>query len=211
MLLRSVTTRRAPEHRVLLVCGAEAVVRDLRAQVVDVVEVGVADHPGERAGELRGRSCPAARRARTATSSARLVVGVLVLVLDVEHPRGRSPRRRPGSCPGSAGRSASRRARSSRPPRPRARRWSRRRSARIFARHAALREAALEQEDEARADEQHQQRVAVEAVAEPARRATALSYSASVIVLISPDAALVEVAGVRVVDGGAGAATSGRA
>src|SRR5829696_980258 len=39
---------RTPEHRVRLVRLAQPVVRDLRAQVVDVVEVGVADAPGDR-------------------------------------------------------------------------------------------------------------------------------------------------------------------
>ena len=66
-------------------------------------------------------------------------------------------------------------------------------------RHAALREAALEQEDEARPDEQHQQRVAVRAVAEPPQPRGALVLGDGHRVdLAGP--AVVEVAGVGVVE-----------
>ena len=51
-----VTTGVAREHRLLLVRRAQAVVRDPRAEVVDVVVVGVADHPGERARQLQVRA-----------------------------------------------------------------------------------------------------------------------------------------------------------
>ena len=64
--------------------------------------------------------------------------------------------------------------------------------------HAPLREAALEQEDEARADQQHQHRVAVEAVAEPPQAGGVLVLGDGHRVDLA-DAAVVEVAGVGVV------------
>jgi hypothetical protein len=55
--------------------------------MVDVVVVGVADDPGERAWQLEVGAAPQ-RGELELPRSRRLVVGVLVLVLDVEHPGG---------------------------------------------------------------------------------------------------------------------------
>ena len=65
--------------------------------------------------------------------------------------------------------------------------------------HAALREPALEEKDEARADQQHQERIAVDAVPEPPQAGGALVLGEGHRVDLA-DAAMVEVAGVRVVD-----------
>ena len=179
-LLRDGDHRRAREHRLLLVRGAQAVVRDLRAEVVDVVVVGVADDPGQRPRELEVRA--ALQRGELELPVARgLVVGLLVLVLDVEHPGADRPRprgvvpwiirkvcqpseRAPAHGPDDQGEVGHHDAEQD----PRG--------------HAALREAALEQEHEARADDQHQQRVAVQRGSRAGRRREARWYSARVIV-----------------------------
>jgi hypothetical protein len=60
------------------------------AKVVHVVVVGVADRPGERAQELEV-GAPLERGELEPPFLGRPVVGLLVLVLDVEHPRGDGP------------------------------------------------------------------------------------------------------------------------
>src|SRR5829696_962896 len=72
-----------------LVGGAQVVVRDLGAPVVDVVEVGVADHPGEWAPQLEVGAALQRGEFEPPVAGG-LVVGVLELVLDVQHPIGRA-------------------------------------------------------------------------------------------------------------------------
>jgi hypothetical protein len=182
----------------LLVCGAEPVVRDPRAQVVHVVVVRVADDPGERARE-REVGAALQRGALEAPLAGGPVVGVLVLVLDVEHPGGDRPARdQGGALDEQEGLPADERAPAERP-----------RGERDVGdhhaeedppRHPSLREASFEQEDEARADEEHEQGVAVEPIAESPRAGGALVLGERHRVDL-PGPAVVEVAGVGVVEG----------
>ena len=162
-----------------------------------MVKVGVADAPGE--GTRQFEIGAALQRGELEPPcSGRLVVGVLVLVLDVEHPGAdRTPGDQGGDLDQQEGLPADHRAPAQDPGHQRE---VRRRDARQDPPvHAALREPALEEKDEARANQQHQERIAVDAVPEPPQAGGALVLGEGHRVDLA-DAAMVEVAGVRVVD-----------
>ena len=157
--------RRAREHRLLIMGSPKAVVRDPRAEMVHVVVVGVPDRPGERVRELQ-EGAPLERGELEPPVARGLVIGPFVLVLDVEHPR-------PDGTTGDQGGALDRQ--EGLPPDQRApaecpcgeREVGQHHAEQDPAGHAALRKAALEQEHEARPDEEHQQGVSVGAIAEP--------------------------------------------
>ncbi len=163
-----------------------------------MVVVGVADDPreGTRQPEVRAAL---ERGELELPLPGRLVVGVLVLVLDVEHPGGDRPARdQGGALDQHEGSPADDRDPASDPgDECDVRRHDAEQDLRG---HAALGEAALEEEDEAGAHQQHQERVPVEAVAEPAQAGRALVLAEGHGVDLA-DAAVLEIAGVRVVDG----------
>ena len=82
--------RDLPEDRILVVRALQVVVRDLGAQVVDVVEADVAGEELEGLRQLQV-GAPAQRRVRVAPALAALPVDVLELVLDIEEPDACGP------------------------------------------------------------------------------------------------------------------------
>src|SRR5918995_4980736 len=77
--------RDVPEDRILVMRALQVVVRDLGAQVVDVVEADAAGEELEGRRQLQVRA-PAQCRIRVAPALATLPVDVLELMLDVEQP-----------------------------------------------------------------------------------------------------------------------------
>ena len=162
-----------------------------------MVVVGIADDQASARGSSR-YELPWSAASSNRHSPGGLVVGVLVLVLDVEHPRrdgAAGHERRP--LDEQEGPPADNRAPADSPSDERQVRHDH--AHKDPARHAALREAALEQEDEARPDEQHEQWASVRPVAEPpSTRRTLVLGERHRVDLARP--ALFEVAGVRVME-----------
>ena len=163
------------------------------------MEVGVADRPGDRSAADAGRSCPGARRPRTASCPAR---GSRCPRTGAGRraSRRRPRRRRPAWSPGSAGTSASRPAGSS----PTTQATSARLVTTTLSRIAGVMprcgKRRSNRKTRRRADQQHQHGVAVEPVAEPSQARRALVFLDGHRVDLA-DAAVLEVSRVGVVDG----------
>ena len=160
--------RNVVEDRVLVVRALEVVVRDPRVEVVDVVQPDVAGEELEQLRELEVRAA-LERGLGEAPVVAALPVGVLELVLHVEEEdAGRAADQERRRLDEQV-RAASRSARSARPTTTRGRCSCRGCCAGSAASHRAGDDPRLEDERVERAEAEHHERVAEQAVAQPSR------------------------------------------